>query len=499
MAAKKLVESVRRRLQLQIICSQALVALSIGAGGLVLLLILGTQVLDWYWPVVLALVSFGYLTWRVWKQLPGDYEAAQVLDRRLGMADLFSAAHYFRTQPERKLSGALLAAAEEQAVAYRAADAAPFGMPRGWAAAVGLTVVALSLLVVRYAFQSSLDLAAPIAPGMYELLASGENPTPKTQAKSKRPDGQPLEGMTLNEIKQQGQQEEGLSKGEELSAEGANSPESSAAGQKPGQNQQAMQPSEEGEQLEGAEKGDASAAGSKESKGEEGSKDGDKKGGAAEKKAGAPQNQGNQQGEKSSLLDKFKDAMANMMNKLKSQDKGEGQQQQAQNKQDGQQQGGGQQQQQSKQGQQAAGKQQAGGQQQSDQNGQQQGEGADKGQQQQAKGGDKANQPGGGDQKSGTGKQDGSKDVQLAEQQQAMGKISEVFGKRAQNLQGEIMIEVSSSKSQALKTAYSGKSAEHMDNSGVIHRDEVPLVHQNYVQKYFEELRKSPAPKTAKP
>lgn len=498
MAAKELVESVRRRLQWQIVCSQALVALSIGAGGLVLLLILGTQVLDWYWPVVLAVGSFGYLLWKVWNRLPGDYAAAQVLDRRLGTADLFAAAHYFRTQPERKLSRQLLEQAEQEAVRYRAADAVPFGMPRGWAAAAALSVAALSLLVVRYAFQSSLDLAAPIAPGMYELLASGEKPTQMAKAKTKGPDGQPLEGVTLNDLKQQGKDEQGVEKGQELNTEGSNSSESATAGQKPGQFQQAMQPSEEGEQMEGAEKGDASAPGDKDSKGEEGSKDGDKKGGAAEKKTGAPQNQGNQQGEKNSLLDKFKDAMANMMNKLKSQDKGEGQQQQAQNKQDGQQQGGGQQQQ-SKQGQQAASKQQAGGQQQSDQNGQQQGEGADKGQQQQAKGGDKANQSPSGDQKSGTGKQDGSKDVQLAEQQQAMGKISEVFGKRAQNLQGEIMIEVSSSKSQALKTGYSGKTAEHTDSSGVIHRDEVPLIHQNYVQKYFEELRKSPAPKAKTP
>jgi hypothetical protein len=73
-----------------------------------------------------------------------------------------------------------------------------------------------------------------------------------------------------------------------------------------------------------------------------------------------------------------------------------------------------------------------------------------------------------------------------------MGKISEVFGKRAQNLQGEVMIEVSSSKSQALKTNYSDKTAAHSDTSGVIQRDEVPLIHQNYVQRYFEELRKSP-------
>jgi len=192
--------------------------------------------------------------------------------------------------------------------------------------------------------------------------------------------------------------------------------------------------------------------------------------------------------------------MANMMNKMKSEDKNQGQkQQQSQNGKQENQQGNGQQQQ-SQKGQQAQGKQQNGQQQQqADPNGQQQGEGNEKSPNQQAKGGDKSNQPSSGDAKSGMGKQDGAKNIELAEQQKAMGKISEVLGKRAQNLQGEIMIEVSSSKSQALKTDYSGKAAAHADSSGVIHRDEVPLIFQNYVQRYFEELRKSPPPAATAP
>ncbi len=494
MAAQSLIESVRRRLQIQILFSQALVALSIGAVGLVLLLILGTQVFDWYWPVLLALTSFGYLAYRVWNRLPNSYQSAQILDQRVHSCDLFSTAHHFKTQPRTRPTGTLIETADSAAAQYNASMAAPLKMPSGWARAVALATVALSLLVFRYAFQSSLDLSAPIAPGMYNLLASGEKPTQLAKAKNKMPNGQPLEGFGLNETQQQRTDEKGIEKGQELNSESTNSSESSAAGQKPGQFQQSMSPSEEGEKTEGAEKGESSSAGDKNSDGDQGSKDGDKKSNAAaDKKSGAQQNQGNQQGEKNSLMDKFKDAMANMMNKLKSQDKSDGQQQQAQDKKDGQQ-GNGQQQQQANKGQQSQAKQQANGQQQNDPNGQQQGEGQEKSPNQQAKGGDKSNQPSNGDQKSGTGKQDGNKDVQLAEQQRAMGKISEVFGKRAQNLQGEMMIEVSSSKSQALKTGYSEKSAAHSDTSGVIHRDEVPLIFQNYVQRYFEELRKSPPP-----
>ncbi|MBM3762483.1 MAG: hypothetical protein FJW36_19835 [Acidobacteria bacterium] len=492
MAATKLIESARRRLHIQTLFSQALVALSIGAAGLVLLLILGTQVLDWYWPVLLAVVSFGLLVHRVWNKLPNAYQSAQILDQRLATFDLFSTAHHFRSQPRTRLTETLIETADSAASTFNASDAIPFKMPSGWVRAAALAVVALSLLVFRYAFQSSLDLSSPIAPGMYQLLASGEKPTQMAKARNQQPNGQPLDGFGLNDARQQNDQQKTIEKGQELNSESANSTESASAGQKPGQFQESMAPSEEGEKMEGAEKGDSSAAGDK---GDKGDKDGDKKSSAsaADKKSGSQQNQGGQQGDKSSLLDKFKDAMANMMNKMKSQDKSEGQQQQAQNKQDGQQ-GNGQQQQQANKGQQAQGQQQANGQQQSDQNSQQQGEGGEKSPNQQAKGGDKSNQSPSGDQKSGMGKQDGSKDVQLAEQQRAMGKISEVFGKRAQNLQGEVMIEVSSSKSQALKTNYSGKSAAHSDTSGVIQRDEVPLIHQNYVQRYFEELRKSPPP-----
>jgi hypothetical protein len=493
MAAQSLIESARRRLHIQILSSQALVALSIGAAGLVLLLILGTQVMDWYWPILLGLCAFGYLVFRVWNRLPNSYRSAQILDHRLNTYDLFSTAHHFSTQPRTPLTDNLIAAADSAATQYSAADAIPFQMPSGWARAAALATVALSLLVFRYAFQSSLDLGSPIAPGMYQLLASGEKP--KQLAKNKQtPDGQPMEGFGLTDATQQRPDDKAMEKSQDVNAESASATESAAGGQKPGQFQQSMSPSEEGEKMEGTEKGDQSSPGEKNSKGDDGKKDGDKQGGnPADKKSGGQQNQANQQGDKNSLMDKFKDAMANMMNKLKSQDKSEGQQQQAQNKQDGQQ-GNGQQQQQAQKGQQAQGKQQAGGQQQNDPNGQQQGDGNEKSPNQQAKGGDKSNQPSSGDQKSGTGKQDGSKDIQLAEQQRAMGKISEVFGKRAQNLQGEIMIEVTSSKSQALKTNYSDKSATHSDTAGVIRRDEVPLIFQNYVQKYFEELRKSPPP-----
>jgi hypothetical protein len=489
---KALVERARRRLLLQVLSTQALFALSIGAGALVLLLILGTQVMNWYWPLALFALSFGYLVYRVWNRLPGPYRVSQIIDARMATSDTLSTAYFFLEKPDASLKKELIDQADSLAQSIPANVAVPFAAPRGWVRALAVSAVALSLLVMRYAFTDSLDLGQPIAPGLFELMASGEKP--KQYAKGqKAPEGMPLDALGLTDPSQQRPDEKGVEKGQEMQADVANSTESGSS-QKPGQFQQSMSPSEEGADMEGAEKGDQAAGSEKSAEGKDGGDS--KKGGDPKSSEGGQKGKQDQAGEKSSLMDKFKDAMANLMNKMKSPDQQQGaqQQQKADNAQKGQQ-GQGQQQQNAK-GQQQQGKQQQGGQNQNDPNGQQQGEDGEKSPtQQQAKGGDqKSNQPNSGDSKSGMGKQDGNKDIELAQQEKAMGKISEILGKRAQNIQGEIMIEVSSSKSQALKTDYSGKTGNRQDNAGTILRDEVPLVHQNYVQRYFEELRKSPAP-----
>jgi hypothetical protein len=106
-----------------------------------------------------------------------------------------------------------------------------------------------------------------------------------------------------------------------------------------------------------------------------------------------------------------------------------------------------------------------------------------------------ANQPNSPDGKSGIGKQDGDKAAREAAELAAMGKISEIIGKRSANITGEVMVEVSSGKQQ-LKTEYSNRNGSHAEAGGEINRDEVPLAYQQYVQQYFAQLRKQPAPKS---
>jgi len=90
------------------------------------------------------------------------------------------------------------------------------------------------------------------------------------------------------------------------------------------------------------------------------------------------------------------------------------------------------------------------------------------------------------------GSEDGDKSAREAELLQAMGKLSEILGKRSANVSGEVMVEVGSTKQQ-LKTPFSQRQAKHADAGGEIHRDEVALMYQQFVQQYFEEIRKSPA------
>ena len=52
------------------------------------------------------------------------------------------------------------------------------------------------------------------------------------------------------------------------------------------------------------------------------------------------------------------------------------------------------------------------------------------------------------------------------------------------------MVEVGDGK-QALKTPWARQQASHTNAGGEIHRDEIPLTEQPFVERYFEEIRKT--------
>lgn len=470
---------------------QAGIAIAVGAAGIILLLLAGTQILNWQWPVLLFAGVFGIGAYRMRRRVLPPYRIAQIVDRQLVLEDRLSTAYYFRRlAPD--LSPAVDIVEQEAIHRVHTGDverALPLAFPRSGYAACALALTALVVFGVRYGITRSLDLRPPIANITFDTFG---NP-PKVEASSARKSvvQEHLEkqlqqlGLTPDDMLQpeaQGETPTMMSvpaiadeKGGNIEGKPGDGPKSASEGLEEGKGEE--QASEKGAG-EGKEEG-------------AGQPSAPQKGQQAAAPKSPPKNPGNNPG----VLDKMKDALANLLNKLGSNPQQKGETASAQE----QQQGG--KQQMSQKGTQGQGKSQGDSQQTPDPQGGQDADAGDKtpGQQQNASQ-QAADKAGSENAKSGMGKSEGDKSIKDAEQLAAMGKISEIFGKRAAEIQGEMSVEVPSGKQQ-LKTAYTRSSATHAGAVAESNRNEIPLMYQNYVQRYFEEVRKAtaPKPKTATP
>lgn len=485
-----------------LIIEQASLGLALGLACGVLLLILGTQILDWYWPLLLFALAFSIGLVRYWSKLPDDYRVAQLLDERLALPDTLSTAWHFTQAPAgaaepgmRELQRDRAAQAAQQA---DAALAIPYRASRMTMVALGTLGVFSALMLYRYGSQSRLDLSQPLVPGLVDLFGSSTPSTLAQMGKKKfdTPQAENFDGTTASQDERKQDDAQALNEAPEDVLKTIGVPETDNSGAEPAKGEPlGKEEGTDGKDEGGGEQGEKSSGGeagkSSDKSGEQGSKESNK-----DAKNGQQQQQG---GENNSLMDKFRDAMANLMNKIKQPGKQGGEQMaKNQQKQDGQGQGKGEGSKQGEKGSPQQGKPNAEGGD-GEQKGDSEQEGGEQQQAAKGKGSSDSNQPKGSDDpKSGMGSQDGAKDTRLAEQMQAMGKLSEIIGKRSEKQTGEVMVEVSSGKNQQLKTAYTQRTGQHADTGGEIHRDEVPLVYQQYVQSYFEQIRRTaPAPKPA--
>ncbi len=479
----------------QLLLEQTALAASIALGGAVILLIIGTQILDWYWLVLLFGIALGIGIYRVRRRIPSSYVLAQRIDSKLRFHDTLSTAVHFLSAPPPISQEALLtqrAGAEKMAQTADLKVALPYRRP---AAAYSLAVVAIAcvtMFAIRYGVTRSLDLHPSLVqaaldtfftPGK-DLAANQRTPMQKKLQEQLQKLGISPDTNDPKISTQDPAYDSPLNSAESPEAnssatdtDAAKSKVSGPPSQKPGGDESGEGSGEKGEKSSDS----ASQNGSDDKSG------GDSAPGKPEAKSSSGKQQSGKSGDNSSLMDKMKDAMANLMNKLKPQPKtGDGQQSAANQSQQGASQ------QQGQKGAPAPGKPSNGAEQQGDQEGDQQSDKGEKAQNAQGKNGDKNSERAASpDAKSGVGKQDGDKEAREAEQLQAMGKISEIIGKRSANVSGQVMVEVGGGK-QTLKTAYSQQLAIHQEAGGEIHRDEVPLMYQQYVQQYFEEIRKSP-------
>jgi hypothetical protein len=470
---EKIVRRARRRYIVNEGLRQSSFAAAVAAFGLVLLLIAGTRFLEWWTILVFAAAGIGVGVWRLLASAPSDYAAAVQLDEHAQLHDALSTAFHFANHPNpafATFAPAQRRQAEDAAGGVNLATAVPFTMPRALYAMAGLGLLASGLVFLRYEVMHTLDLRQPLTEVLFEDQAAkqgvakkgGKNdPTSKERLEA-------AESLLSREDKPPVPQEQDL---EAMLDKALEAPEANQAqgdqkgGPQDGKSADSSEKGKDGDPMEGPE--------SQDQQGDKNGKDG---------KAGDSKNGK----ENSSLMDKLKEAMSNMMSKKDGNgDKQQGGQQPQSGKND---KGAGEKSA-SQKGQKQDGQSQAG-QENSDDAGD-----AQKGEQAQGQASDKA-----GDQKpqagSGQGSQDGAKDIKAAEQLKAMGKLSEILGKRAQQVSGETSIEVESG-AQSLRTAYKDQTAAHSTAESEVTRDEIPLDRQSFVQQYFEQVHKPAAPKTA--
>lgn len=483
-----LVRRARRRLFSNELLSQGANAISAALGAFILLLLVGTQILSWTWALLIPATAVVVGYYRARKRLPSAYGVAQIVDRRMELADTLSTALFFSqhqaaSQVSPEVRTLQFERAERLSESVDVRKAIPFTVPRTVYLMGALVLVASSLFALRYGLTRRLDLKPPLASILEQTFGSSER---VEQAKNNRRLPQP-EPITQPEQSGDNVQDPDQKGGDQPDSESATtSEESNDLKPSPGDSKavgDGKKQAEEGEKSDSDQKdgqGDERAGEGENPNGQKGDNKSDPKDSSAKQDA-------NNSGDNSSLMSKVKDAVQNLLSRMKPQQSQSGQQQQAANDQKNSQSKG--QQNGSKQQASKDGQQQNGGQQSDAQEGQS-GEQAQNSQDPEGKGTGKSDnqqaskQPG-----SGIGSHDGDKNIKQAEQLAAMGKITEIFGKRSANITGEATVEVQNT-SQQLRTPYAQRGAQHSQGGAEINRDEIPVALQTYVEQYFEQVRK---------
>jgi len=433
--------------------------------------------------LLLPIGAAGVGLYRLVRRLPAAYTLAQIIDRRLSLADTLSTAVFFSGPSDRyaapDMQESQLAQAEHVAASVDARLAMPFTLPRSVYALAVLALVASSLFGLRYGLQRALDLRLPITTILAQNLGlaapSQEAKALKKGANSEVFSDQNAGGAPRDEDQPAPADMDSISDqtmlGEKGQPDAADAAEAAQAENDPTANGKQQSGNSMQDQTGDMEQPPGDMEGEEGQKGSQKSSNGQSDG-SRDSEDG--------QGGGSSLLSKLQNAVQNLLSKVAPQSGGS---QQASNGQNGKpsQSGGSKQQ--------GNDKQQAGAQQPDGQGGDP-GDQADNEQDDESTGaGSSGEQPSSKMAGSGIGSQNGDKSVKQAEQLAAMGKISEIIGKRAANVTGEAMVEVQTTKQQ-VRTPYAQRDSEHTEGGAEISRDEVPAALQPYIEQYFEQIHK---------
>ena len=183
-----LIRQARRRFILNEAFAQSAFAAAVLAGGLILLLLLGTHYLSAWSLILFAVAGVGVGVYRMRQRTPDSYTTAVRLDNSAQLQDALSTAFHYSQHP----GSVPPSAAQFQQMQREQAEAAartvavgvalPFTLPRAFYAMAALAVAASVLVGVRYRVGQGIDLQRPIT----EVLFEDQNaPRAKAVAKAK--------------------------------------------------------------------------------------------------------------------------------------------------------------------------------------------------------------------------------------------------------------------------------------------------------------------------
>ncbi|MFL6350594.1 MAG: hypothetical protein ACJ74Z_01910 [Bryobacteraceae bacterium] len=483
------VQSAWRRCFLLLALEQLAFALAVFFAGGILMLLLGTQILDWHWLMLLSVTAVAVSVVRTRFRILTRYRVAQLVDRRVGLNDSLSTAWFLlsqSTEADNSVSRFQIEQAERSASSVDLTSAFPFGTQfrkqRVWALAGVLGVAMFVLFVARYFAHTNLSFKESLIPIRFPSVWERVEHSFSTPNQLAEDPGAADEEAQTAKPAPQGRGDK-RSEAPRLRDAGAERQPIVPNGQ------QSTTPDPASQEDPKVANGDPeTAVGVSQRRNPR-----DRETREMQAHPSTPDSNGNtdiagNQSSSSGLLEKMKDAISSALAKMKTAQNSDKaaqnnersaeaskteQQSSAKNKQQGENPNGG-----TERARNDASS--AGG---------EQGQTKEKTEASQGRNSDQSPDKNGSDAHSGIGSQDGEKQLKEAEQLQAMGKLAEIIGKRSANLTGEVTVETSSGK-QRLKTEDSQRIGQHSDLGGEINRDEIPLMYQQYVREYMERVHK---------
>ncbi|MGB9611554.1 MAG: hypothetical protein ACPL7M_11335, partial [Bryobacteraceae bacterium] len=159
---------------------------------LALLLVTGVGIFHPGWVAVPVALAAAWTGWRVWRRRPDPYCIAQAADRALGMRDLLATAWYLRRQgvPPAPLVPIIVERAESACAGADVRRAVPlWRWSRPATAAVAAFALAAALFVLRVGILRRFELRAPLVAVQFDpLTGAPAPPRPQPRAPAKKLD-----------------------------------------------------------------------------------------------------------------------------------------------------------------------------------------------------------------------------------------------------------------------------------------------------------------------